>query len=79
MQCELIPPPEAAPGLLQALCSVAVGSLAGLVSGVLICAALVQLAGCAAAGVPVAAAAPAPPVAAAAHDDPCDPRARICR
>jgi hypothetical protein len=90
MQCELNPPADAAPGLLQALCSVAVGSLAGLVSGVLICAVVVQLAGCAAAGLPVAAAAPAAPAvpavpagpmaaAAGSADDPCDPRARLCR
>jgi hypothetical protein len=96
MQCELNPPADAAPGLLQALCSVAVGSLAGLVSGVLICAVVVQLAGCAAAGLPVAAAAPAAPAVpavpavpagpvgpvaagAASADDPCDPRARLCR
>lgn len=76
MQCELNPPPEAAPGLLQALCSVAVGSLAGLVSGVLICAAVVQLAGCAAAGQPMA---PAEAVARPVPDDPCDLRARLCR
>jgi hypothetical protein len=90
MQCELNPPADAAPGLLQALCSVAVGSLAGLVSGVLICAVVVQLAGCAAAGLPVAAAAPAVPAvpavpagpmaaAAGSADDACDPRARLCR
>jgi hypothetical protein len=93
MPCELNAPADAAPSLLQALGSVAVGSLAGLVSGVLICAVVVQLAGCAVAGLPVAAAAatasttPAGPVgptgpvaaAAASADDPCDPRARLCR
>jgi hypothetical protein len=79
MQHELMPPGDGAQGLLHALCSVAVGSLAGLVSGVLICAAVVQLAGCAAAGVPMVAAAPAPPVAAAGHDEPCNPRAHVCR
>jgi hypothetical protein len=80
MQHELMPPGEGAHGLLQALCSVAVGSLAGLVSGVVICAVVVQLAACAS-----AAAAPAEPPRGAvsavrdAPDEPCDPRARLCR
>lgn len=92
MRCELNPPADAAaPSLLQALGSVAVGSLAGLVSGVLICALVVQLAGCAPAGLPVVPAAPVAPVAPItpitpaqavarpAGDDPCDARARLCR
>ena len=95
MRCELNPPADAAaPSLLQALGSVAVGSLAGLVSGVLICALVVQLAGCAPAGLPVVPAAtvapitpiapiapitPAQAVARPAGDDPCDARARLCR
>ena len=92
MRCELNPPADAAaPSLLQALGSVAVGSLAGLVSGVLICALVVQLAGCAPAGLPVVPAATVAPitpimpiapvqaVARPAGDDPCDARARLCR
>jgi hypothetical protein len=68
MPCELNAPADAAPSLLQALGSVAVGSLAGLVSGVLICAVVVQLAGCAAAGLTVAAVAPAGAAAPEASD-----------
>lgn len=80
MQHELMPPGDGAQGLLHALCSVAVGSLAGLVSGVLICAVAVQLAACASTG-----AAPAEPARNAVSavpggpDEPCDLRARLCR
>jgi hypothetical protein len=80
MQHGLMPPGEGAQGMLHALCSVAVGSLAGLVSGVLICAVVVGLAACAS-----PAPAPAEPSRSAmsavrdAPDEPCYPRARLCR
>jgi len=80
MRHELMPTGDDAQGLLQALCSVAVGSLAGLVSGVLICALVVQLAGCASAG--AAAAVPGRDAVKAVPgipDEACDPRARLCR
>jgi hypothetical protein len=78
MQHGLMPPGEGAQGMLHALCSVAVGSLAGLVSGVLICAVAVGLAACAS----TPAAEPhrsAVSAVAGGPDEPCDPRARLCR
>jgi hypothetical protein len=80
MQHELMPPGDGAQGLLHALCSVAVGSLAGLVSGVLICAVVVQVAACESTG--AGAADPARLAVSAVPDapeEPCDPRARLCR
>jgi hypothetical protein len=71
-------------GVWRALGSAAIGSLAGLVGGVLICAAAVQLTACGTAAVPVtlAAAQPTPwpaSSAASATDEVCDPGARLCR